>query len=269
MQSRMNINNFKCMFGQKKFGVQYGGNYIINHMNLNKDLVNDIDIKKYSDYSHGYRIVNSNLKQNKFNLNLGGDHSIAVSTIRPLVDLYKKDLLVVWIDAHADINTFVSSKSHNIHGMPVSSLMGTMNHWYDPIFNKTEVKYKSSNLVKKNLVYVGIRDLDNYEKELIERKKILFYKKLTNNLITLIESHSAKYIHISCDIDGLDPNIMPSTGTPVKDGLSLNDVNTIINVCKKRLISFDLVEFNPMIGSHREKEITLNNIEKIINMVIK
>jgi arginase len=267
MFPRINFNNFRCMFGQKKYGVQYGGDMIIKHMNFKKDNINNIDITNYKNYGLGYNIINNNLKNNIFNLNLGGDHSIAASTIRPLVDRYNKDLLVIWIDAHADINTFRSSHTQNIHGMPLSALMGIMDHWYKPPFDKNE-KYKSSKLVKKNLIYVGIRDLDDFEEKLLERKKFIFYRNFTNKLIDTINSHPAKYIHISCDIDGLDPTIMPSTGTQSPDGLLLDHVFTIIENSKKRLISFDLVEFNPMIGSKKDQKVTLENIEKIIQKVL-
>jgi arginase len=224
------------------------------------------------DYLKAYNLINRNLQNNKFNINFGGDHSIAVSTIQPLLDKYKNDLLVIWIDAHADINTMETSVTKNKHGMPVASLMGLMDHWYD-----IEPKHY---LQPNNLFYFGLRDVDGPEAKVILEKNIHVseckmpcekykYASSINNIIHKILLHPAKYIHISCDIDGLDPSIMPSTGTPVENGLKLEDVISIISITNKKLVSFDLVEFNPLIGNDNELELTLNNIKTIISQVIK
>ena len=94
--------------------------------------------------------------------------------------------------------------------------------------------------------------------------KTIIGKKIDFNMI---ENTHAKFIHISCDIDSMDPNIMPSTGTPVNNGLLLEDVINIINKSKTKLVGFDLVEFNPQIGSRKDVNKTLNNISKIINTI--
>ena len=302
MLKKISFNNLRCMIGQKKYGVQFGGDYILKHMNIcnniynnitlpnlrkdceNKVLhkipphsitidnykrrlylyeINNININNHNDYIKGYNIVNQNLKKGIMNINLGGDHSIGVCTVKPLIDMYNRDLLVIWIDAHADINTITSSNTGNTHGMPVGNLMGLKDCW-NPIYIKSINKLHTS-----NIIYVGIRDLDDFEKTIIHKRKIKFFRHFNTNLLDLIKKHPAKYIHISCDIDSMNPNIIPSTGTPVAKGLLLEQVETIINTCKDRLIGFDLVEFNPMIGSGKEVRKTVTNIEKIINNVIK
>ncbi len=263
--NKISFNNFKCMLGQKKNGVQFGGDYILKH-NKNpiyrSNNIQTIYINSKYDYTKGYNIINKNLKNGMFNLNLGGDHSISVCTIKPIIELFNKDLLVIWIDAHGDINTIKSSKTQNTHGMPLSYLMKIPNYWNPIHINSINKLYPS------NLIYLGIRDLDDYEENIIYKKKITFYKKFNSKIIDIIDKHPAKYIHISCDIDSMDPSIMPSTGTSVPKGLSREDVESIIIACNDRLISFDLVEFNPMIGNEKDVNKTLTNINKIIEIII-
>ena len=256
------FNNIRCMIGQTKNGVQLGGDVLLNHMNIINPY-NIININRNQDYKKCYDIVSTNLHNKKLNINIGGDHSIAVSTIQPNLDKYGDDLLVIWIDAHSDINTYKSSNTKNTHGMPLSTLLGYMPHWY----NKPQYITNFTKLKKKNLMYVGLRDMDLYEKELIDRKKILYFTDYTPSVINMIENTHAQFIHISCDIDSMDPNIMPSTGTPVNNGLLLEDVIKIINTSKNKLVGFDLVEFNPLIGSRKDVNKTLNNISKIINTI--
>ena len=257
------FNNFKCKFGQKKDGVQLGGDMILKSNVMKQRLlrttpINTIDIKNYSDYRHGYKAVNNGLKKGLFNVNFGGDHSIAVATIQPMLDHYKNDLLVIWIDAHADINTYEASNTKNRHGMPLASLTGLMPHWY-------RVKKPRFILPTQNLLYVGIRDLDPFEETIIKNKQISYFNSFDNDVIKTINNSPAKYIHISCDIDGLDPQFTPSTGTAVNGGLCVKNVNKIINASKSRLVSFDLVEFNPLIGRKKDVKKTLLSINKILD----
>lgn len=261
------FNNFRCKFGQKKDGVQLGGDMILNsnimkQRRLRNIPINTIDINKYSHYRDGYNAVNNGLKKGLININFGGDHSIAVSTIQPLLDHYKNDLLVIWIDAHADINTYQASNTKNIHGMPLASLTGLMPHWY-------WVKKTRFVLPMNNLLYVGIRDLDQFEESIIKNKEISYFNSFDKDVITTIKNSPAKYIHISCDIDGLDPEFTPSTGTTSLNGLRVKNINKIINVSKDRLVGFDLVEFNPLIGNKRDVKKTLLNINKILGQLFK
>lgn len=261
------FNNFRCKFGQKKDGVQLGGDMILQsnvmkRHRLRSALINTINIKNYSDYSDGYKAVNNGLKKGLINVNFGGDHSIVVSTIQPLLDHYKNDLLVIWIDAHADINTYEASNTKNIHGMPLASLTGLMPHWY-------KVKKSRFILPTQNLLYIGIRDLDPFEETIVKNKQIIYFNSFHKNVIETINNSPAKYIHISCDIDGLDPQFTPSTGTAVNGGLQVKDVIKIIKTSKSRLVGFDLVEFNPLIGKKRDVKKTLLSINKILDTVIE
>ena len=279
------LNNFRCAFGQQKNGVQLGGDMILQHFMDKKPRqlavdINHIDIKCHRDYQKGHKQVHHNLQKGRFNINLGGDHSIAAATIQPLLTHYKDDLLVIWIDAHADLNTHHSSLTKNMHGMPVGALTGLMDHWYmyDKSMRMRSNSMRSnsmrsnsirSTLAMKNLLYIGIRDLDPFEQDTIMTHGIPHFQTYTSEVIQTIRAHPAQHIHISCDIDSMDPCIMPSTGTPVPHGLALKNVLNIIKAAKPRLIGFDLVEFNPLLGNKRQVRTTLNNIHRILNKVIE
>lgn len=263
---RFAINNFRCMLGQQKHGVQFGGDMIAHKFAdrlIKKNCAADIyhiAINNYRDYQKGYNMVKINANKGYFNVNLGGDHSISAATIQPLLNKYREDLLVIWIDAHADLNTYNASLTKNLHGMPVGALMGLMDHWY-------ETNDRRFLLRPENLLYAGIRDLDAFETNTITEKVIINFPQFTVDLVNTIKNHPAKYIHISCDIDSMDPYLMPSTGTTVPHGLTITNVKKIIKLAQPRLVSFDLVEFNPLIGNRREVKRTLANIYKILELL--
>ena len=200
-------------------------------------------------------------------MNLGGDHSISIATIPPMLNKYP-NLRVVWVDAHADINSPEESVSGNVHGMPV--------HFVSTL----DSDKKENKLLLKNLVYVGVRDTDFAEQKLMNKYDIRNYTKkeidkrgihLVVNEMMIEKELLVNPIHLSLDIDGLDPEFCPSTGTTSDKGLSINDV---INLCRRlkqtgNLVSIDLVEFNPFIGSQYEVEKTLHNIKQILDVLIE
>ena len=252
------INNLRCSMGQKKNGVQFGGDMLLNLFNKSFYNINTFEINSFEDYTNTY----NQLKNiNNFNINLGGDHSIGSITIQSQLNKYKDDLLVIWIDAHADVNTFETSTSQNIHGMPVAPLLGLMSHWW-----KSEDEHY--NLKPENLLYIGIRDLDEPEIETIKKLNINHFSNYSLLVNKWIQNHSASKIHISLDIDSIDPLYTPSTGTRSNNGLLVDDVTNIIKVCKDKLIGIDIVEFNPLIGTSDDVSTTLNTCQEIINSLI-
>ena len=255
------INNIACNKGQKKIGVEQGGQTILEMLE-NKYLIHNIYFdreKEYNGYAQTYKYI-YNFIDKYFILNLGGDHSVGSATIQPLLDKFEDDILIIWIDAHADINTQETSVTGNTHGMPVSCLFNLMPHWYD-------VNKKHHILKPDNLVYIGIRDLDPPEINIINKLNIKYSKTLNEDIIEFIKNHPAKKVHISFDIDGLDPELTPSTGTLASDGLTCDNVIQIIDLTKDKLISMDVVEFNPFIGSHEEVVNTLYNINIILKKI--
>lgn len=213
-------------------------------------------------------------KTDNFLLSIGGDHSIAIGTISGLLDTYASprqndgDLCVVWVDAHADINTPAGSVSGNIHGMPVSFLMreeSLVDSWTIPGFEWMDPSSTTRNrrLNPRKLVYIGLRDVDEDEEEILRRFNIKSYRmpdvrskginKVMEEIVEYLNlgnDSSKDRLHLSFDIDGLDPGACPATGTAVEGGLTVDEGRAICEACGKtgRLVSMDLVEVNPALS---------------------
>ena len=147
---------------------------------------------------------------------------------------------VIWIDAHPDIHTYKSTASGNKHGTPLSVCMGLEKmHWVSRMSLK--------NLPFANLTYVGIRDIDDFEGEVIREKKI---RHLSASECVEFIKKLDRPIHISFDVDALDPTLVSSTGTRVPNGMFPQEVESIIEAALhlNKLVSLDIVEFNEKLG---------------------
>ncbi|RMX77605.1 hypothetical protein D0869_09753 [Hortaea werneckii] len=200
--------------------------------------------------------VYDHAKEGRFVLTLGGDHSIAIGTIsgtaKAIRERMGREMAVIWVDAHADINTPETSDSGNIHGMPVSFLTGLASDKPDAPFGWIKDDQKVS--VKK-LVYIGLRDVDRGEKKILRDHGIKAFSmhdvdrhgigKVMDMALGWIGSDTP--IHLSFDIDALDPMWAPSTGTAVRGGLTLREGDFIAECVHETgsLVALDLVEVNP------------------------
>jgi arginase len=207
--------------------------YVSNTGNLKNNLFNL--------YKTNYERMTTN---NKININIGGDHSMGIGSVAASLNKYGSNIKVIWIDAHADINTRASSPSGNVHGMPLSFLTG--------LDKCDDYNFIDNLLPFNNLCYIGIRDLDVEEINVVKKhniKTILsdnFNKnidKIINNVINWIGDSQ---IHISIDVDSLDPKYIQYTGTRVSGGLDLIQlIKFIKNVCSKtNVINLDISELN-------------------------
>ncbi|KPM03890.1 arginase, non-hepatic 3-like protein [Sarcoptes scabiei] len=220
-----------------------------------------------------------NLIQNDFiPLMLGGDHSMAIGSVLgsfQAISETKQELSVIWIDAHADANTVQSSNSGNLHGMPVSFLV-TQN--LPTSSNDSPLDRMQPFLNAKNFVYIGLRDVEIQEYRLLKSYNICYYSmgdidKLGINEVIArafdaVDPLGKNKLHVSFDVDSVDKLFIPSTGTPVLGGLTIREVFTIAeNIWRtKRMVSLDVVEFNPLIGNPNEVDCSANNIIDIILM---
>lgn len=186
-----------------------------------------------------------------FPLVLGGDHSIAIGTLAGLVKHYQ-NLGVIWYDAHADLNTKETSPSGNIHGMPLAISLGIGHEGLTGIYGK-EMKIKA-----ENIVIIGARSLDDGEKELIRDKGIKVYTMHEINRLgmTRVMEETIDYlrdrtdgVHLSLDLDALDPNDAPGVGTPVAGGISYRESHLAMEMLEesKLITSAEFVEVNPIL----------------------
>ena len=267
------MSNFKyifanCMKGQKRYGVENPSKHIKkflarkNCVTWNDCLIVPKDnFKNVLGYSKLMGHVYDTIKQGNRPLTIGGDHSIAIGTLSGSLEYYGDTLSTVWVDAHADINTMKSSPSGNLHGMPLAFVSGLQEN----ILNiQNELDFD-------NLIYFGLRDLDEFEESVIEERNI---KNLTSEELNNdkeIEFHvNTENIHLSLDVDVLDPQYMKSTGTRVENGINLDKLQEILDWTKNQgnIVSIDLVEYNPLCSDSDEDKLTsLRTYERVFDML--
>ena len=218
---------------------------------------------------------------------LGGDHSLAIGSISGHAASCS-DLCVIWIDAHTDINTPESSLSGNMHGMPLSFLIREMNQENESKKNKkmktslfsssTLFRWIKGSVSASSFAFIGIRDMDEAERNFLqtlspsisvfsaEDVKKIGGKEIMSIVLKKINPNLKKPIHVSFDIDALDPVFASSTGTPVAAGISLEDAIAMGKVIAEteRLSVLDLVEVNPLIGQPDEVKVTCKSAHDVI-----
>ncbi|KAI1437366.1 arginase-like protein [Xylaria sp. CBS 124048] len=209
--------------------------------------------------------VYSHAKQGQMVLTLGGDHSIAIGTIagtaKAIRERLGREIAVIWVDAHADINTPETSGSGNVHGMPVAFLTGLAKESKPEYFGWLKAEHM---LNINKLVYIGLRDVDAGEKRLLRENGIKAFSMFDidrygiGRVMEMALAHIGNDtpIHLSFDVDALDPMWAPSTGTPVRGGLTLREGDFICESVHMTgsLVAVDLVEVNPSLAADREVE---------------
>lgn len=235
----------------------YLGQKIITHQNTPREILKYLEISHLPFYDLSSRLTNNlfqNLKilnqTNQFiktqKINIGGDHSMAIATVADSLVRYP-NLKVIWVDAHPDINTRESSITQNVHGMPLAFLSGL-----DAI---PELDFIDSKLNLSNLAYVGIRDIDEFEEKIIDTRNIKYFpvsmcEKSIENVIDDLDVWIADSpIHISWDVDSLDPEVIDSTGTPVPGGITLENGKFFFDfLLTKNWVNIDITEVNLSLG---------------------
>ena len=182
---------------------------------------------------------------------LGGDHSLAAGSVSATSSYYK-NIGVIWVDAHADFNDEKSTVSGNVHGMPLSAVCGLgpdcLLDYGRPIHTVDPQK----------VVIIGGRDIEPQEWVKLRESGVTVYtmEDVSNMGAAVcikeaikIASEGTEGIHVSYDIDSMDPRIAPGVGTPVPGGLSLSDGFTIANAVAEsgKLLALDFVEVNPIL----------------------
>jgi arginase len=180
---------------------------------------------------------------------LGGDHSISIGSVAAVA---RQDRIgVLWVDAHADFNTPQSSPSGNIHGMGVAALLG------DGPSELVNIGYEGAKLDAAQVAMIGIRDLDAEERKRLIRSGIDVHtmRQLDEHGMATIARMvldrfiDMDHIHVSLDLDALDPSVAPGVGTPVSGGLRYREAHLLMEILadSNKVQSVDVVEVNPIL----------------------
>lgn len=202
--------------------------------------------------------VQQSLEDGFMPLVLGGDHSIAVGSISGVGAHFrkeKKSIGCIWLDAHSDMNTPETSPSGNVHGMPLSALMGYGTEELYDLFN-----YKPK-IEPQNVALVGVRDLDSHEKKFIKKLgvKAFTMREIDERGMREVMSDALKYamddtdgIVVSLDMDFVDPSDAPGVGTPVRGGVTYREAHLAMEMLadSEAMVSMEVVEINPVIDEH-------------------
>jgi len=200
--------------------------------------------------------VDSVMRGGRFPLVLGGDHSIAIGTIAGVLQ-HKSNLGVIWFDAHGDINTAETSPSGNIHGMPVAVSLGLGHE------RLTSIGGIDKKLNTKNIVFVGCRDLDSGERKILKDLGITVFTmheidrlgmtEVINRAIA-IASEGTDGIHVSFDLDSMDPIFVQGTGTRVPGGMTYRESHLALEMIAltDKVVSAEFVEVNPIIDNKNQ-----------------
>ena len=268
-------------FGQRKLGVNFGPDALryaglverlknIGHSVEDKGdiAVPAVDVEKFKGKQEGLRNLNeiievsenlsnavsSSIKNQAFPLIIGGDHSIAIGSISGVSQHYE-NLGIIWYDAHGDLNIPEESPSGNIHGMPLRVLLG------DGDKQLVNISGYAPKVKPENIVLIGMRDLDVGERDFIRENDIKTYTMadIDRNGIKQVMEESVSYlkdktdgIHLSLDVDALDPVETPGTGTKVLGGLTYRESHFALEMLHNTnlITSMDVVEVNPLIDQN-------------------
>lgn len=202
---------------------------------------------------------------------LGGDHSIALGTVAAAAS--RGPVGVLWIDAHGDFNTPESSPSGNLHGMPLAALTG---------HGKTEmVDFGASGptVPESNVVLLGLRSVDPQEREFLRASEVNIYtmREIDEQGIgrvadeTLERLQGCEILHVSLDMDVLDPREAPGVGTPVPGGLTYREAHLLMEIVASsaKVGSLDIVEINPILDErNRTAEIAVELVSSLLGQSI-
>jgi arginase len=201
------------------------------------------------------KVVKAALREERVPVAIGGDHSIAVGSISAAAAhhrRHKRKLGVIWVDAHGDMNTPATTRSGNVHGMPLSAVLGLG----APAL--TEIEGKWAKVEADRVALVGIRDLDFDEMEVIRKSGVHVFTmkeidergiaEVMRDTIKIAGGPEAGPIHVSFDLDGVDPRFAPGVGTAVDGGLTYREAHLAMELVAEtqRLSSVDMVEINPV-----------------------
>ena len=182
---------------------------------------------------------------------LGGDHSIAIGSVNGASA--DQDVGVLWLDAHGDFNTPSTTPSGNVHGMPVAALLGR------GVFG--DMGWATADVAAENVAMVGLRSIDGEERTALRNSDVSAYTMSdvdTRGLVPVVEEalevalDGVDALHVSLDMDFLDPDEAPGVGTPVRGGVTYREAHAAMELIAETgaMKSMEVVEVNPILDSH-------------------
>lgn len=195
--------------------------------------------------------VSETIKKGHVPFNLGGDHSLGLGSLAGVSEALGKKTAVIWIDAHADINTVESSPSGNIHGMPLGASIGEGDESLINLYNK------GIKIDPENVFLIGLRSVDDGEVEIIDKDCLNAWymeeirdkgiDRVCKEVLEILSKKEIDHIHISFDIDSIDSTLVPGTGTPVPNGMMPEESKKLLKALFStgKISSVDFVEYNP------------------------
>ncbi len=205
------------------------------------------------------------LENGDFPIILGGDHAVSWGSVAGISGFYK-DLAVIYIDAHGDCNTAESSPTGNIHGMHIAFLMGLGD-------KKPHVFSDGNKLGLDNILYLGARSLDSFEKRLLKDAAVYTSDDINTCMEDVLGGVSKfignrKHVHLSIDIDVLDPGVSPGTGVPESGGIGLESLCRLLEAIGRtgKVVSIDLVEYNRLLDEDGK---SYECVRRILNYIAK
>ena len=210
-----------------------------------------------------YQLTGQSLEEGALPIVLGGDHSLAAGSVGATADFAAaagREVGVLWVDAHGDMNTPSTTSSGNVHGMPLAALLGP-----EPA-ELARVGRRCPKIRAEKTVLIGIRNLDDLEKERIRAAKVTVFtmKDIDRHGIAAVMKRALSIatkdtmgIHVSFDMDVCDPGIAPGVGTPVKGGLDYREAHMVMEMVADagKLMALDLVEINPILDNQNQTAI--------------
>jgi arginase len=210
------------------------------------------------------------LRTNRVPFVLSGDHSSANAVISGIKDYHANARIgVIWVDAHADLHSPYTTPSGNVHGMPIAALMGddhremarnqpqeiTKTLW--EVLKKLGRKRISPKIESRDLVFIALRSTEMEEERIISKEGIKTFRPADIKTLgiaqvaakTLEHLRNCQYLYVSFDVDSLDPSLSVGTGTPVENGLSLDEATHLLKTftAEKKLVGFEVTEVNPIL----------------------
>ena len=240
---------------------------IIKSRNLSDRRKNEYEIEKFNTIL--YKNMVDKIKEEYFPIMIGGDHSAAIASALASAKV-NIDVGIIWIDAHTDYNTFETTVTGNIHGLPLAAING---------YKNSELRYYHDGKViqPSRTVIIGARSIDNAEKDNVKYSGVTVFTtqdikekgiEAIMDEAFKIAGYKTKGIHISYDLDIIDPDVAPGVSVPEFDGINEEEamqINEYIINHMQSVLSYDLVEFNPLRDVDRKTEqIALNLLAQVI-----